>query len=156
MNPSIGALLVDASERLLGDALERLEGAGYPGLSVSDAFAVQLIESGVHTITALSAAMRMTPQAVSAIVSRLQMRGFVAKGRLARDARARILTLTSEGAHLARVIAEALRDAEKEWQDLVGETAFSGLRGALAAYVASRLDVGSAPARRRRRRVRIA
>ena len=109
-----------ASERFLGDALGRLDSAGYGGLSVSHAFAVQLIGSGVATITALSEAMRMTPQAVSAIVNQLHLRGFVAKGRLENDARAKILTLTRDGDRLAAGIASALRDIEREWADLVG------------------------------------
>ena len=155
MGLSIAALLVDASERFLGDALGRLDSAGYGGLSVSHAFAVQMIGSGVATITALSEAMRMTPQAVSAIVNQLQLRGFVAKGRLENDARARILTLTRDGDQLAAEIASALRDIEQEWADLVGAQRLADLAAALDAYVSGGPDARPAPARKRLRRVRI-
>ncbi len=155
MGPSIAALLVDASERFLGDALGRVDNAGYGGLSVSHAFAVQLIGSGVATITALSGAMRMTPQAVSALVNQLAERGFVVKGRKAHDARARILTLTGEGDQLATVIAIALRNIEREWSDLIGAERLADVAAALDAYVAGGPDAQAARARKRLRRVRI-
>ena len=155
MDRSIAALLVDASERFLGDALGRVDSAGYGGLSVSHAFAVQLIGSGVATITALSGAMRMTPQAVSALVNQLAERGFMVKGRKAHDARARILTLTGEGGRLAAEIAGALRDIEQEWSDLVGAERLADVSAALGAYVSDGQDANPAPARKRLRRVRI-
>jgi len=151
MDPSLAALLVDASERFLGDALGRVDRAGYGGLSVSHAFAILLIGSGVATITALSAAMRMTPQAVSAIVNQLHLRGFVAKGRQESDARARILTLTGEGDGLAAVIAGALRDIEREWADLVGDHRMLEVKAALTAYIDDGTGMSPVPTQRRRR-----
>lgn len=154
MSPSIAALLVDASERILGEALGRLEQAGFRGLSVSHAFAVQLIESGVATITALSKAMRMTPQAVSAIVNQLAERGFVLRGRQERDARARLLTLTEEGRRLAAAIGSALSEVEKEWAGLVGDQRLADVKAALVTYVSDGPRLYSTPPRRRQRRVR--
>jgi DNA-binding MarR family transcriptional regulator len=153
MGRSLAVVLVEASERFLGDALGRLEAAGYGGLAVSHAFAVQLIGSGVATITALSEAMRMTPQAVSAIVNHLEARGLVIRGRLEGDARARILTLTEDGDRLAAAVAAAVDDIEREWADLVGGRQLAQVKATLAAY----LDVGSAPPAlaQKRRRVRI-
>ncbi len=155
MKPSIAALLVDASERFLGDALGRLDGAGFHGLSVSHAFAAQLIESGVATITALSEAMRMTPQAVSAIVNQLAERGLVVRGRQATDGRAKVLTLTEEGGRLAAAVAGALRDVEREWADLVGDQRLGDVKAALEMYVSDADLASSVPSRRRHRRVRL-
>ncbi len=155
MSTSIAALLVDASERFLGQVLGRLEAAGFAGLSVSHAFAIQLIEAGVDTITTLSETMRMTPQAVSAIASQLEGRGLVTRGRQAGDARAKILTLTDDGRRLAAEIARGLHDAEREWADLVGEERLNEVRATLAAYGSPGDDPTAAPARRRRRRVRV-
>lgn len=146
---------MDASERILGDALGRLDEAGFRGLSVSHAFAVQLIESGVATITALSEAMRMTPQAVSAIVSQLAERGFVLRGRQEKDARAKVLTLTETGRRLAAAIGSALDEVEGEWAALVGEQRLADVRAALDTYVSDGSRSYSMPARRRQRRVRI-
>jgi len=154
MSRSIAALLVDASERMLGDALGRLEQAGFRGLSASQAFAIQLIESGVATITALSEAMRMTPQAVSAIVNHLVERGFVLRARQEKDARARLLTLTEDGRRLAVAILSALSEAEQEWADLVGDQRLADVRAALETYVADGSPSSSAQGRRRQRRVR--
>lgn len=121
---------------------------------MSQAFAVQLIESGVATITALSAAMRMTPQAVSAIVNQLEERGYVVRGRREQDARAKILTLTEEGARLAAQVATALREAEREWADLVGDGRLRDVVSALDTYVSGGSTAASRPIRRRQRRVR--
>jgi DNA-binding MarR family transcriptional regulator len=150
----VAALLVDASERILGDALGRLDDAGFPGLSASHAFAVQLIGSGVPTITALSEAMRMTPQAVSAIVNQLAERGLVLRGRQGTDARAKVLTLTDEGRRLAAAIDNALHEVEQEWAALVGDQRLADVKVALATYVSDGSRAQSMPARRRQRRVR--
>lgn len=155
MGPSLAVLLIDASERFLGAALDRLEAAGYRGLSVSHAFAVQLIGDDVATITALSVAMRMTPQAVSAIVNQLEGRELVAKSRRAGDARARDLSLTEEGRRLALTITATLLELEGEWAELIGEPRLADARGALEAYVAEAPGGGPIPERRRSRRVRI-
>jgi DNA-binding MarR family transcriptional regulator len=148
------SLLVDASERFLGEALGRLDAAGFQGLSVSQAFAVQLIESGVATITALSEAMRMTPQAVSAIVNQLEERGYVLRGRREQDARAKVLTLTEAGARLAAEVATALHEVEREWADLVGDERLRDVVSALDMYVSGGSRASSNPTRRRQRRVR--
>ena len=150
----MAALLVDASERFLGEALARLDAAGFGGLTVSHAFAIQLIEAGVSTNTALSHAMRMTPQAVSAIVDQLLAGGFVAKHRGPSDARARLLTLTEEGRRLAAAIAKALADAERVWIDLVGRQPLREVRAALETYVADGSQAGPDQPRRGQRRVR--
>lgn len=155
MSLSIAALLVEAAEKFLGDALGRLDAAGFRGLSVSHAFAIQLIEAGVVTITALSEAMRMTPQAVSAIVNRLEERGCVVRARRDRDARAKILTLTDEGRRLAGEIAAALRGVEREWAELVGAERLIELTAALDAYVSDTSGAHPTPARRQKRRVRV-
>ena len=152
MGPSIAILLVDASERLLGDALARLAEAGFPRVTVSHAFAVQSIGSGIVTITALSAAMRMTPQAVSAIINHLVERGFVIRGPLAGDRRAKGLTLTDDGRRLALAIDAVLQAVEREWVSLVGADRYGDMTAALEAYVADR---ASGPESVRSRRIRI-
>ena len=155
VTPSIAALLVDASERFLGEALGRLESAGFPNLSVSHAFAMQLIDAGVTTITALADVMRMSPQAVSAIVDQLEARGYVARTRQADDARAKVLALTAAGRSLAAAIAGSLAEAEAEWADLVGRERLADVAAALHAYVADGASSGAARVPRRQRRVRI-
>jgi DNA-binding MarR family transcriptional regulator len=155
MDRSLAVLLADASERFLGDALGRLDAAGYGGMSVSHAFAVQLIDGGVVTITALADVMRMTPQAVSAIINQLDDRGLVARSRSAGDARTWILSLTGDGRRLATEISVALRDAEHAWTDLVGAGRMADVKGALAAYVGDGPPAAASPARRRTRRVRL-
>lgn len=154
MSPSIAALLVDACERFLGEALGRLDAAGFGGLSVSHAFAIQLIQSGVATITALSAAMRMTPQAVSAIVNQLEARGYLVRSRQETDARAKVLTLTGDGHRLAAKIGRALREVERGWAELIGDERLREVTAALGAYVSD--DLREQPTMgRKRRRVRL-
>lgn len=155
MSPSIAALLVDACERFLGEALGRLDAAGFRALSVSHAFAVQLIESGVVTITALSEAMRMTPQAVSAIVNQLEERGYLLRGRQESDARAKVLSLTEDGRRLAAEIASALGEVERGWADLVGDERLHDVKAALDTYVSDGFRAHPTIARRRQRRVRL-
>ena len=156
VTPSLASLLVDATERSLTDALGRLDELGFRGLTVSNAFAVQLVGAGVATITALAEAMRMTPQAVSTIVNQLEARALVMRGRSGRDARAKTLTLTDEGQRLADAIAAALADGERAWAELVGAERLSDLRATITAYLADPAPVGGAASGRRRpRRVRI-
>ncbi len=155
VKPSMAALLVDASERFLGEALARLDEAGYGGLSVSHAFATQLIAAGVTTITALARAMRMTPQAVSAIANQLERKGYVVRARGENDARAKLLGLTEDGRQLAGAIAGALAEVERAWADMVGSERLADVRAALDAYVSAATPAETPLARRRCRRVRI-
>ncbi len=150
----MAALLVDASERFLGEALARLDEAGYGGLSVSHAFAVQLVAAGVTTITALARTMRMTPQAVSAIVNQLERRGYVDRARGESDARAKLLGLTEDGRQLAGAIAGALTEVEGGWADIVGNERLAGVKATLEAYVSTAMPVETPLAPRRHRRVR--
>ncbi len=154
MTTPIAALLVDACEQFLAEALGRLDEAGHRGLSVSHAFAVQLIDGGVTTITTLAASMRMTPQAVSVIVDQLAARGLVERQRQPNDARAKILSLTADGLLLSMEIAAALDGAEQGWRELVGGRRLEELLATLEMYVAA--GPSRAPsAIRRRRRVRV-
>ena len=151
---SLAALLVDATERHLADALDRLDALGFSGLTVSHAFAVQLVGGGVVTITALADAMRMTPQAVSTIVNQLEARALVVRGRAAQDARAKTLTLTPDGRRLAGAVADVLEDGERAWADLVGQQRLADLHATLEAYVTDGTR-SAVPGRRRQRRVRL-
>ena len=155
VTPSLVSLLVDATERYLADALGRLDELGFGGVTVSHAFAVQLVGAGVTTITALAEAMRMTPQAVSSIVNQLEARALVVRGRAEQDARAKTLTLTVEGRRLAEAIATVLADGEGAWAELVGAERLEDVRATLATYVADAASAAGPTGRRRQRRVRL-
>jgi DNA-binding MarR family transcriptional regulator len=154
MNTPLVSLLVDASERALDRALAALADGGYGGLSPSHALAVQLVEAGVATTRDLAVAMRMTPQAVSAIVAQLETRGFLVRRRQERDARAKLITLTDEGRRLAGAIVRALLSVEQDWVDAIGHERVELVRAALGSYVADGVD-RSDEQRPRRRRIRI-
>jgi DNA-binding MarR family transcriptional regulator len=155
MTTPLVVLLVDVTERALDRALGALASDGYPGLSPSHALAVQLVEAGVATTRDLAVAMRMTPQAVSAIVDQLEARGFVVRRRQERDARAKVITLTDKGHRLASAVARALSAVEEDWAEAVRPERVSLVRDALVAYVASDAIARPEGERPRRRRVRI-
>jgi DNA-binding MarR family transcriptional regulator len=155
METPLVALLVAASERALAQALEALDAAGFPGLTPSHALAIQLVEAGVVTTRDISLAMRMTPQAVSAIADQLEARGFVARQRSEADARAKTLSLTANGTRLAAAIAASLAAVEREWSSLIGQTQYATLLGALGAWVQAGEPAQAKNPRGRRRRVRI-
>lgn len=84
--------------------------------------------------------LAMTVPTFARLLGQLDKRGLVAKKRAGRDARARLLTLSSEGEALATPIALALREALRPAFRKAGAENVAGARAVLDALMESRDD----------------
>lgn len=133
----LGLLLARTCERLINTVFGALEGAGYSGLSGSQALAIRFLSDGALTLGDVARLLGVTQQAASKLARDLEARKLVTRGADPHDARIRPLELTPPG----QAAAEAMRAAEREvaaaWREVAGADDLAATRRALLAYLAA-------------------
>lgn len=111
--------------------LEALREQGYP-ITASQARVFQRIGPHGSRLVDLAAATSLTKQSVGFLVDQLETAGYVTREPDARDARARLVTITPTGRTLVEEGARIGAEVEREWADLLGADDLAQLRRALA------------------------
>lgn len=111
--------------------LEALREQGYP-ITASQAWVFQRIGPHGSRLVDLAAATSLTKQSVGFLVDQLETAGYVTREPDARDARARLVTITPTGRTLVEEGARIGAEVEREWADLLGADDLAQLRRALA------------------------
>lgn len=111
--------------------LEALREQGYP-ITASQARVFQRIGPHGSRLVDLAAATSLTKQSVGFLVDQLETAGYVTREPDARDARARLVTITTTGRTLVEEGARIGAEVEREWADLLGADDLAQMRRALA------------------------
>lgn len=111
--------------------LEALREQGYP-ITASQARVFQRIGPHGSRLVDLAAATSLTKQSVGFLVDQLETAGWVTREPDARDARARLVTITPTGRTLVEEGARIGAEVEREWADLLGADDLAQMRRALA------------------------
>lgn len=111
--------------------LEALREQGYP-ITASQARVFQRIGPHGSRLVDLAAATSLTKQSVGFLVDQLKTAGYVTREPDARDARARLVTITPTGRTLVEEGARIGAEVEREWADLLGADDLAQMRRALA------------------------
>ena len=111
--------------------LEALREQGYP-ITASQARVFQRIGPHGSRLVDLAAATSLTKQSVGFLVDQLETAGYVTREPDARDARARLVTITPTGRTLVEEGARIGAEVEREWTDLLGADDLAQMRRALA------------------------
>ena len=111
--------------------LEALREQGYP-ITASQARVFQRIGPHGSRLVDLAAATSLTKQSVGFLVDQLETAGYVTREPDARDARARLVTITPTGRTLVEEGARIGAEIEREWADLLGADDLAQMRRALA------------------------
>lgn len=111
--------------------LEALREQGYP-ITASQARVFQRIGPHGSRLVDLAAATSLTKQSVGFLVDQLETAGYVTREPDARDARARLVTITPTGRTLVQEGARIGAEVEREWADLLGADDLAQMRRALA------------------------
>jgi len=111
--------------------LEALREQGYP-ITASQARVFQRIGPHGSRLVDLAAATSLTKQSVGFLVDQLETAGYVTREPDARDARARLVTITPTGRTLVEEGARIGAEVEREWADLLGADDLAQMRRALA------------------------
>jgi len=80
----------------------------------------------------LAARAHASKQAMNHLLHQLEEAGYLVREDSAHDRRMRVVRLTDRGRAAARTIEETVHKIEAEWANLLGETAYAGLRAGLA------------------------
>ena len=111
--------------------LVALREQGYP-ITASQARVFQRIGPHGSRLVDLAAATSLTKQSVGFLVDQLETAGYVTREPDARDARARLVTITPTGRTLVEEGARIGAEVEREWADLLGADDLAQMRRALA------------------------
>ena len=128
--------------RILGNALMRFEArvmelmvqAGHAQTRQPHINLTRHLDRDGTRITVLARRANMTNAAMTELIDQCETLGLVVRVADPLDRRARIVHFTASGEDWLAAFARALRKAERELVDELGEAAASMLFGALAAY----------------------
>lgn len=134
--PTLLSLFRSAGRSMADELLERIEDAGYEGISMSAHLVFEALPPAGTRLTTIAGRIGMTHQAAGEVVSDLERRGFLTRTPDPADGRARLVVLTDRGRRLVRTALAEIAAIERAWLDRLAGAGLSGdLHGALRAAV---------------------
>ena len=129
--PLLPWLLRRTNQLFIGRVSGALAAAGFGDLSQRGMWAVQALGHRARTASELVETLRVTKQAVSALVEELVVLGYVQRETDAVDRRRTLLVLTPRGTEAVTVIERTVGEVEREFVAVVGATPMARLRHTL-------------------------
>jgi len=130
------ALLLRAATQLVEGVPAGLAERGFPDVRPGHGFAFSRIGAGDATVLELADHLGVTKQAASQLVEQLVHRGYVTRTVNPRDARVRLLRLSSRGRDCTLAAEQAAAETIAGWRYHLGDAAFEALNAALTSVVA--------------------
>jgi DNA-binding MarR family transcriptional regulator len=132
------ALFRRTAQLMVDELVERIDEAGFPGMSAAHHPVFENIDRHGTRLTDLAARSAMTHQSMSELVAVLEGRGYLERRPDPSDGRARLICLTAEGTRLLRSTIIELQAIEAKWQSRWRRAGYRGdlrrvLEDALAA-----------------------
>ncbi|WP_424216425.1 MarR family winged helix-turn-helix transcriptional regulator (plasmid) [Streptomyces sp. BI20] len=124
---AFSALVMTLSGHLVQEIHGRVARQGFEDLRPAHGFAFARIAAGDATAGALAEHLGVTKQAAAQLVEELVRKGYVERRPHPRDARARLLALTTSGWAATRAADLAAREAVAPWRAALGEERFAAL-----------------------------
>ncbi|WP_029429978.1 MarR family winged helix-turn-helix transcriptional regulator [Blastococcus sp. URHD0036] len=129
---STAAAVLRLATELVDAIQDGVAARGFPDVRPAHGFAFVRIAAGDATTADVATHLGVTKQSASELVAALVERGYVTRGPDPRDARARLLTLTSRGRACTEAAEAVAADAVAGWRERLGDDRFALLRDALA------------------------
>ncbi|MFJ4519807.1 MarR family winged helix-turn-helix transcriptional regulator [Streptomyces sp. NPDC088810] len=120
---------------LLGEFVGRLNERGYEDIRPIDGMALQVLKGEGATGTELAAALGITKQAVSGMVTHLEERGYVMRVQHPSGGRRQLIQLTEKAYEHLSVAGAVLHDLEAEIIGQTGKIPMYTLRMTLAEMI---------------------
>jgi DNA-binding MarR family transcriptional regulator len=134
------------AQLMVNELIERLEAAGYPGLSSAYHPVFENLDRGGTRLSVLAARADMTHQSMSELVDALEQRGFLERRPDPSDGRARLVCLTAEGRQFVKTAIAELDTIEAKWRERWRRAGFRGdMRSLLEATLAGEDEVWRLP-----------
>jgi DNA-binding MarR family transcriptional regulator len=120
--------LLAASRALVDGVQAGVRARGFADLRPAHGFAFTRLSAGGATITELAEHLDVTRQAAGQLVDELIAKGYVERQPHPRDARARLIVLTSKGWACTRAAEAAIADTLGQWAAVLGPQRLLALR----------------------------
>jgi len=118
-----------AASRALVDGVDAgVRARGFVDVRPAHGFAFSRLSAGGATITELAGHLDVTRQAAAQLVGELIAKGYVERRPHPRDARARLIVLTSKGWACTRAAEAAIDDTLGRWEEVLGPQRVLALR----------------------------
>ena len=118
-----------AASRALVDGVDTgVRARGFDDVRPAHGFAFARLSAGGATITELAEHLDVTRQAAAQLVDELIAKGYVERQPHPRDARARLIVLTSRGWACTRAAEAAIGDTLRQWEAVLGPQRLLSLR----------------------------
>jgi DNA-binding MarR family transcriptional regulator len=118
-----------AASRALVDGVDAgVRARGFDDVRPAHGFAFSRLSAGGATITELAEHLDVTRQAAAQLVDELIAKGYVERQPHPRDARARLIVLTSRGWACTRAAEAAIADTLRQWAAVLGPERLLTLR----------------------------
>ena len=125
--------LLAASRALVDGVSAGIRARGFGDVRPAHGFAFARLAPAGATITELAGHLGVTRQAAAQLVDELEANGYVERSPHPRDARARLVTLTSKGWACTRAAEAAIADTIRSWAEALGDNRLLALRDDLAS-----------------------
>jgi DNA-binding MarR family transcriptional regulator len=125
--------LLAASRALVDGVSAGIRARGFGDVRPAHGFAFARLAAAGATITELAGHLGVTRQAAAQLVDELEANGYVERSPHPRDARARLVTLTSKGWACTRAAESAIADTIRSWAEALGDNRLLALRDDLAS-----------------------
>jgi DNA-binding MarR family transcriptional regulator len=129
--PLIGALLRWPWVAVRDCMLERLHARGYDDLSVPHLNVLHWPGPDQLRPSDLAVRLRMSKQALNYLLGDLERMGYLERRPDPSDGRSRRIHLTQRGREATKIMREAARGVEREWEQRLGKEDFAQLRALL-------------------------
>lgn len=140
--PNIGRLLLSSFELFADRIVAGVRDRGFPAFRLTDTQVLRYLELEGTRITVLADRARVTKQAMSELVQRVERQGYVERRPDPADGRAKRVHLTDRGREVTRAARATYRSITDEWREALGEDGFERLRSLLIELLESE---GAAP-----------
>ena len=117
--PNLGLLLFIPYRFMESAVMDALKVHGHD-LPVNQARVFQRISPGGSRLAELAEAAQLPKQTIGSIVDQLQRAGYVRRSPDPHDARARLVTITTQGRHLVDISLPVVREVEAAWRTHLG------------------------------------
>ncbi|MCC2097776.1 MAG: MarR family transcriptional regulator [Hyphomicrobiales bacterium] len=142
---NVGRAIFNATKKFEQDVLASLADNGFPEIRLVHLNLYRNLEFDGTRLTDLAARASMTKQGMQELVDRAEKAGFVERRPDPHDGRAKMVAFSGNGLKLFEALRQAIRFAEQNMIDSIGNAQVDLIGQWLRAYTQDKIDASSPP-----------
>lgn len=121
-----------AFDAMVAEVVSDLKDRGHPDVTATLEFALAAIADGAHDASALGRSLGVSKQAAAKTITTLEQLGYVHRESDPKDARRKVLAVTSRGRDMTAIGAARFDELRRRWSDAIGAQRVEQVEAALA------------------------